>query len=103
MIQTKQFLPNQSIGIAYVVSMIAPRYDLFNSNSHGTRCAGVVSMIPQNRKCGVGAAYHARIGGIRCLDGDVSDIVEANSLAFRNDYIDIYSASWGPSDGNKVD
>nr|XP_046912953.1 neuroendocrine convertase 1-like [Dermatophagoides farinae] len=75
-----------------------PRYDLFNSNSHGTRCAGVVSMIPQNRKCGVGAAYHARIGGIRCLDGDVSDIVEANSLAFRNDYIDIYSASWGPSD-----
>ncbi|OTF83902.1 proprotein convertase subtilisin/kexin-like protein [Euroglyphus maynei] len=75
-----------------------PRYDLFNSNSHGTRCAGVVSMIPQNKKCGVGAAYHARIGGIRCLDGDVSDIVEANSLAFRNEYIDIYSASWGPSD-----
>lgn len=79
--------------------IIAPRYDMFNSNSHGTRCAGVVSMIPQNKKCGVGAAYHARIGGIRCLDGDVSDIVEANSLAFRNEYIDIYSASWGPSDG----
>lgn len=37
--------------------------------------------------------------GIRCLDGDVSDIVEAMSIGFNNHYIDIYSSSWGPSDG----
>jgi hypothetical protein len=30
------------------------------------------------------------------LDGPVSDSVEAASLTLRQDYIDIYSASWGP-------
>lgn len=82
----------------------APRYDMFNSNAHGTRCAGVISMTPHNQKCGVGAAYRAKIGGIRCLDGEVSDLTEANSLSFRNNYIDIYSSSWGPNDdGMTVD
>lgn len=32
------------------------------------------------------------------LDGDVTDIVEAQSLSFRSLYIDIYVASWGPED-----
>lgn len=32
------------------------------------------------------------------LDGDVTDIVEAQSLSFRSQYIDIYVASWGPDD-----
>ncbi|UXI15432.1 hypothetical protein NH340_JMT01375 [Sarcoptes scabiei] len=82
----------------------SPRYDMFNSNAHGTRCAGVVAMTPQNQKCGVGAAFRAKIGGIRLLDGEVSDLVEARSLLFRNDYVDIYSASWGPNDdGMTVD
>lgn len=36
--------------------------------------------------------------GIRMLDGDVTDIVEAQSLSFRPQYIDIYLASWGPED-----
>lgn len=36
--------------------------------------------------------------GIRMLDGDVTDIVEAQSLSFRPHYIDIYLASWGPED-----
>jgi len=30
---------------------------------HGTRCAGEVAMVANNQKCGVGVAYHARIGG----------------------------------------
>ena len=37
--------------------------------------------------------------GIRCLDGEVSDVVEALSLGFNVNYIDIYSSSWGPNDG----
>ena len=38
------------------------------------------------------------------LDGDVTDIVEARSLGIRPDYIDVYSASWGPTDdGRTVD
>lgn len=40
--------------------------------------------------------------GIRMLDGDVTDAVEAESLSFRQDYIDIYSASWGPTDNGRT-
>lgn len=38
------------------------------------------------------------------LDGDMSDMLEAQSLSFRPQYIDIYSSSWGPDDdGRTVD
>lgn len=81
-----------------------PRYDEYDSNNHGTRCAGEIAMVANNEKCGVGVAYNAKIGGIRMLDGDVSDAVESVSIAFRIDHIDIFSASWGPSDdGMTVD
>lgn len=36
------------------------------------------------------------------LDGDISDSVEAASLSFNNQHIDIYSASWGPDDNGEV-
>jgi proprotein convertase subtilisin/kexin type 1 len=32
------------------------------------------------------------------LDGYVTDRIEAEALSFNHKYIDIYSASWGPSD-----
>lgn len=81
-----------------------PRYDISNENKHGTRCAGVVAAVSGNRICSVGIAYKARIGGIRMLDGEVTDTVEAQSLGFNRQYIDIYSASWGPDDdGNTVE
>lgn len=35
------------------------------------------------------------------LDGEVTDAVEASSLSFNNQHIDIYSASWGPDDDGK--
>ncbi|XP_074522448.1 proprotein convertase subtilisin/kexin type 6 [Halichoeres trimaculatus] len=78
-----------------------PRYDSRNENKHGTRCAGEVAAVTNNSQCIVGVAYNARIGGIRMLDGDVTDMVEAKSLGVRPDYIDIYSASWGPKDDGK--
>lgn len=54
--------------------------------------------------CGVGVAYNARIGGIRMLDGDVTDSVEGSSLSLKSNFIDIYSSSWGPDDdGRTVD
>lgn len=38
------------------------------------------------------------------LDGSVTDIVEASSLSFNPQHIDIYSSSWGPTDnGQTVD
>ncbi len=42
----------------------------------------------------MGIAYHARVGGIRMLDGDVTDSVEARSISHRPDHVEIYSASW---------
>ncbi|MBN3286620.1 PCSK6 convertase, partial [Polyodon spathula] len=107
-----------------------PRYDASNENKHGTRCAGEVAAVANNSHCIVGIAYNARIGdsddstcvhrltlrgfhvkkssdnseplSIRMLDGDVTDMVEAKSLGIRPDYIDIYSASWGPDDDGKT-
>ncbi|KAM4748417.1 proprotein convertase subtilisin/kexin type 6 [Rhinophrynus dorsalis] len=82
----------------------SPRYDSSNENKHGTRCAGEVAASANNSYCIVGIAYNAKIGGIRMLDGDVTDVVEAKSLGIRPDHIDIYSASWGPDDdGRTVD
>lgn len=49
-------------------------------------------------------AYNSRIGGVRMLDGDVTDAIEAWSLGLNKDFIDIYSSSWGPDDdGRTVD
>ncbi|CAH1254315.1 FURIN [Branchiostoma lanceolatum] len=81
-----------------------PRYNPSNENRHGTRCAGEVSSVANNDVCGVGIAYHSRIGGVRMLDGDVTDAVEAKSIGLRPEHIDVYSASWGPDDdGRTVD
>ncbi|KAM5292263.1 proprotein convertase subtilisin/kexin type 6 isoform 3-T3 [Ctenodactylus gundi] len=80
----------------------SPRYDASNENKHGTRCAGEVAASANNSYCIVGIAYNAKIGGIRMLDGDVTDVVEAKSLGIRPSYIDIYSASWGPDDDGKT-
>ncbi|CAJ0961257.1 unnamed protein product, partial [Mesorhabditis belari] len=71
-------------------------------NKHGTRCAGEVAAIAGNNQCGVGVAFKAKIGGVRMLDGAVSDSVEAASLALNQHHIDIYSASWGPEDDGKT-
>ncbi|XP_078109837.1 neuroendocrine convertase 2-like isoform X2 [Sander vitreus] len=67
-------------------------------NSHGTRCAGEVAMEANNSYCGVGIAFNARIGGIRLLDGSVTDAMEATALTFNIPFIDIYVCSWGPRD-----
>lgn len=79
-----------------------PRYDEENYNKHGTRCAGEIAMVANNSMCGVGVAYEAKIGGIRMLDGTVTDSLEANALSFNHKHIDIYSASWGPNDDGKT-
>ncbi|XP_028982510.1 furin-like protease 1 [Diachasma alloeum] len=79
-----------------------PRYDLIDSNRHGTRCAGEVAATANNSICAVGVAYGALVGGVRMLDGDVTDAVEARSLSHNSQYIDIYSASWGPDDDGKT-
>ena len=71
-------------------------------NSHGTKCGGEVAAAANNEICGVGVAPNASIGGIRFLDGDVTDVTEAQALGLNCDYIHIKSASWGPKDDGKT-
>lgn len=44
----------------------------------------------------------ALVSGIRMLDGIVTDAIEASSIGFNPDHVDIYSASWGPNDDGKT-
>ncbi|XP_064596448.1 neuroendocrine convertase 2-like [Liolophura sinensis] len=71
-------------------------------NSHGTRCAGEIAAKANNDNCGVGVAYDARIGGVRMLDGGVTDFLEASALSFKQNYVHVFSASWGPRDDGKT-
>ncbi|CAH1965224.1 unnamed protein product [Acanthoscelides obtectus] len=80
----------------------SPRYDMIDSNRHGTRCAGEVAATSNNSVCALGVAHGAQVGGVRMLDGDVTDAVEARSLSLNPHHIDIYSASWGPDDDGKT-
>jgi len=82
-----------------------PRYTDDWFNSHGTRCAGEIAAARDNGVCGVGVAYDSQIAGIRMLDQPyMTDLIEANSMGFEPQLIDIYSASWGPTDdGRTVD
>ncbi|XP_078490234.1 neuroendocrine convertase 2-like [Ciona intestinalis] len=80
-----------------------PRYTFNWFNSHGTRCAGEVSSAADNGICGVGVAYDSKIAGIRMLDQPfMTDVIEAASMSFKPNLIDIYSASWGPTDDGKT-
>ncbi|NXC77485.1 PCSK4 convertase, partial [Anhinga anhinga] len=79
-----------------------PRYTAGDENRHGTRCAGEAAAAANNRICGAGVAYNARVGGVRMLDGPITDVVEAQSLSLRPQHIHIYSASWGPEDDGKT-
>ena len=72
-------------------------------NSHGTRCAGEIVSKADNGICGVGVAPGAEIVGVRMLDQSfMTDTIEAKSMSHRVDQIDIYSASWGPTDDGKT-
>mgnify|MGYP002384929325 CR=1 FL=1 len=64
---------------------------------HGTRCAGEIAAVVNDR-CGVGVAYKSKVSGIRILSGDVTDEIEAASLNYMWDVNHIYSNSWGPYD-----
>uniref|UniRef100_A0A663N1L5 Proprotein convertase subtilisin/kexin type 4 n=1 Tax=Athene cunicularia TaxID=194338 RepID=A0A663N1L5_ATHCN len=79
-----------------------PRHSTGDENRHGTRCAGEVAAAANNRICGAGVAYKAKVGGVRMLDGPITDVVEAQALSLWPQHIHIYSASWGPEDDGKT-
>ena len=50
--------------------------------------------------CNLRHVFFARAlcAGVRMLDGVVTDSLEAKALSFNLGHIDVFSASWGPSD-----
>ncbi|KAF4592299.1 KEX1 protease precursor [Ophiocordyceps camponoti-floridani] len=71
-----------------------------SDDKHGTRCAGEVAAA-RNDVCGVGAAYDARVAGIRILSKPISDADEADAMVYKNQENQIYSCSWGPRDDGR--
>lgn len=61
-----------------------------------------MAAVANNSICAVGIAYNSKIGGIRILDGNIMDVLEAKALSFNRDHIDVYSASWGPDDNGQT-
>lgn len=65
--------------------------------------------VPQEKKKVLRNTFYVKYKicifvGVRMLDGDVTDSVEAQSLSLNPQHIQIYSASWGPDDdGRTVD
>ncbi|KAG7262210.1 hypothetical protein CRUP_012887 [Coryphaenoides rupestris] len=72
---------------------------------HPDLASNYVSAAANNDICGVGVAYNSKVAGIRMLDQPfMTDIIEASSISHLPQVIDIYSASWGPTDdGRTVD
>jgi kexin len=66
-------------------------------DTHGTRCAGEVAAA-KNDVCGVGVAYESKISGVRILSAPITDLDEAEAVAYKMQVNDIYSCSWGPPD-----
>ncbi|CAH0588208.1 unnamed protein product [Chrysodeixis includens] len=79
-----------------------PRLEDLKRNSHGTRCAGEIAMTANNLKCGVGVAWGAKVGGVRMLDGRITDRIEGEAIGYALDKVDVYSASWGPNDDGRT-
>ncbi|XP_045614790.2 proprotein convertase subtilisin/kexin type 4 [Procambarus clarkii] len=95
------YLPDVSYSVVYDGQPLddpSPRIDPTFSNSHGTYCAAIVAAVSNNSVCGVGVAYEAKVGGVRIVDGTVTDIQEATALSRHHDKVDVFSASWGPMD-----
>ena len=42
------------------------------------------------------------ISGVRMLDGKATDALEASSLGFQLQYVDVFSNCWGPKDDGKT-
>ncbi|XP_063426115.1 proprotein convertase subtilisin/kexin type 6-like [Mytilus trossulus] len=71
-----------------------------DADSHGTQVAGLIAAEKDNNECTVGIAYESTIIGVRILGTlGLTDSEEAQALNHHLSGVDIYSNSWGPTDG----
>ena len=52
-------------------------------------------MVKDNSRCGVGVAYDCKLGAIKFNVSYTTDLTEARGLGRLNNYIQVYSNSWG--------
>mgnify|MGYP001157225847 FL=1 len=71
-------------------------------DGHGTAAAGVAGAAGNNSIYVSGAAFGANIAGSTLIACSINDFDESQALSYENDYIDIYSNSWGPSDTGRL-
>ncbi|CAG2238031.1 FURIN [Mytilus edulis] len=69
-------------------------------NSHGTQVSGLIGAVKDNNLCIVGVAFNCTLIGVRILGSfAITDAEEAQALSHYLSHVDIYSNSWGPTDG----
>ena len=52
---------------------------------------------------GIGSrCFESSCLGVRMLDGQATDALEASALGFKNNHIDVYINCWGPKDDGKT-
>ena len=67
-------------------------------DGHGTAAAGVAAAAGNNSLYVSGAAFGASVAGSNLISCSISDYLESQALSYENDYVDIYSNSWGPTE-----
>lgn len=78
-----------------------PDTGIYESDNHGTACAGVAAARGNNSTGVCGAAYEATLTGFRLIGAPTTDLQEATAMAQSNDVIQIKSNSWGPYDSGE--
>ena len=71
-------------------------------DGHGTAAAGVAAAAGNNSLYVSGAAFGASVAGSNLISCSISDYLESQALSYENDYVDIYSNSWGPTDNGRT-
>ena len=67
----------------------------YSSDAHGTACAGVAAARGNNRRGISGVAPEASLVGMRLISDPVTDLDEAEAMAWLPDQVHIKSNSWG--------
>jgi subtilisin-like proprotein convertase family protein len=93
--------PNYNAALSYdYADSDADPSPVFNWESHGTAIAGLAAAAADTAagSCGVGSAYGAALAILRIGFVPFTDLVAASALSHNPNDIDIYNASWGPTD-----
>lgn len=74
----------------------------YDGDDHGTACAGLAAAVGNNGMGVAGAAFKAKVAGIRLIALPDTDEQEATAFSLHNDVIQVKSNSWGPTDDGKT-